>query len=129
MKLFFDTNVIISGFVTKGYSFDVIKDAIYKRQVYYTAQMLTELQRILPSKFSLSDDILHFVLSIIKKYFIKAETSNAVDSVCRDADDDQLLADALANGIELIITGDKDLLILEKYKGIRIISPKEYWSL
>jgi predicted nucleic acid-binding protein len=40
-----------------------------------------------------------------------------------------VLADAVINEIEVIITGDKDLLDLKNYKGIKIISPKEYWNL
>ena len=52
-----------------------------------------------------------------------------VENVCRDPNDNQVLADALVNKIEILITGDKDLLELKKYKGIKIISPKAYWNL
>lgn len=129
MKVLFDANVIISGFATRGYSFDVIKDAVYKHEVYYTEHLLKETQRVLSIKFPLSDKVIHFAIFVIKKYFTKAKTAGTVEKICRDPDDNQILADALMNKIEIIITGDKDLLVLKTHKGIRIITPKEYWNL
>ena len=129
MRLLFDTNVVISGFVTRGCSFDVIKDAIYKHEVYYSEHVLKEIQDILPNKFSLSEGVTHFTVSTIKRYFTKGHTAATVEHVCRDPKDNQVLADALANEIEIIITGDKDLLELKRHKGIKIVSPKNYWNL
>ena len=129
MKLLFDTNVLISGFVSRGYSFDVIKDSIYKYEIYYTNYLLKEIQNVLSTKFSLSDSAIHFAGSVVKKYFIKGKTSCSVEKICRDPNDNQVLADAVINKIDVIITGDKDLLELNNYKGIKIISPKEYWKL
>jgi len=129
VKLLIDTNVIISGITARGYSFDVIKDAIDKHAVYYTGYLLEEIQRILSTKFSLSKDVIHFSIFIIKRDLIKGKTASKVENVCRDPDDNQILADALANEIEVIITGDGDLLDLKSYKGVKIISPREYWKL
>ncbi len=42
--------------------------------------------------------------------------------VCRDPDDDQILSTANAGQAECIVTGDKDLLVLQRYKGIEIVS-------
>jgi putative PIN family toxin of toxin-antitoxin system len=41
--------------------------------------------------------------------------------VCRDADDDAVLALALAAQVDIIVSGDADLLTLQEYHGIRII--------
>ena len=129
MKLLIDTNVIISGITARGHSFEVIKDSTYRHEVYYTEHLLEEIQRILSTKFSLSKDVIHFSVFIIKRDFIKGKTADKVESVCRDPDDNQILADVLINKIEVIITGDKDLLDLKDYKGVKIISPREYWKL
>lgn len=42
--------------------------------------------------------------------------------VCRDADDDAVLACALAAQADLIVSGDSDLLTLQEYEGIRIVN-------
>jgi predicted nucleic acid-binding protein len=41
----------------------------------------------------------------------------------------QIFADALTNKVDVILSGDKDLLSMERYKGIKIIGPKDYWKL
>lgn len=129
MRIFFDTNVFISGALTRGLAFDVIKDTIYKHQVYYTDHLLKEIEEILPAKFSLSEIVVHKAVSLIKKYFLKGKTADKVNKVCRDPNDDQILADAVVNEIDVIVTGDKDLLILKEYQRIKIILPGDYWKL
>lgn len=45
--------------------------------------------------------------------------------VSRDADDDAVLACARAARVELVVTGDNDLLVLGSFQGIRIVMPIE----
>jgi predicted nucleic acid-binding protein len=45
--------------------------------------------------------------------------------VCRDPDDDEVLALAIAAKVELIVTGDKDLLSMKGFAGIPILAPAE----
>ncbi len=129
MRILFDTNVIISGFVSQGYSFDVIKDAANKHKVYYTEYLLKETKKSLATKFPLSDEAINSILNTVKKQFIEGRTAATVEKISRDPKDDQILADAVTNEIDIIITGDKDLLELKNYKGIKIIMPKDYWKL
>jgi uncharacterized protein len=129
MKILFDTNVILSALLAEGHSYEVIKDAMYRHEVYYTDYILSEAENTLKSKFLVSLETRSQLLLAIRKNFLKGVAASFVEKVCRDANDDRILADSLATGIELLITGDKDLLILKKYKKILIIQPKEYWSL
>ncbi len=129
MKILFDANVIISGFISQGYTFDVIKDAIFRHELYYTEYLLKEVQKNLSTKFALSDEAATCIIYTIEKHFIKGKTANTVEDVCRDPKDNQVLADAVTNNIEVIVTGDNDLLELKNYKEIKIILPKDYWKL
>ncbi len=45
--------------------------------------------------------------------------------VCRDPDDDEVLALAVAAQADLIISGDNDLLVLQQFNGIPILTPAE----
>jgi predicted nucleic acid-binding protein len=45
--------------------------------------------------------------------------------VCRDPDDDHVLACALAAQADLIVSGDADLLNLREYQSIRIVAAAE----
>jgi len=129
MKILFDANVIISGFISQGYTFDVIKDAIFRHELYYTEYLLKEVHENLSTKFALSDEAAAYIIYTIEKHFIKGKTANTVEDACRDPKDNQVLADAVTNNIEVIVTGDNDLLELKSYKEIKIILPKDYWKL
>jgi len=48
--------------------------------------------------------------------------------VCRDLDDDEVLAVALAGRVDMIVSGDADLLDLKVYEGIPILAPAEALS-
>ena len=45
--------------------------------------------------------------------------------VCRDPDDDEVLALALAAQVDLIVSGDDDLLVLQTFEGIPVLSVRE----
>jgi len=45
---------------------------------------------------------------------------------CRDPNDDMILECAVVSGAQVIITGDKDLLVLSPYRGTRILTPVEF---
>ena len=46
--------------------------------------------------------------------------------MCRDPDDDEIIATAVAGNCDFIITGDKDLLVVQRFSGIEIVSPREF---
>jgi len=45
---------------------------------------------------------------------------------CRDAKDDKYLELALAAGAGTIVSGDSDLLVLDPWRGVRILKPAAY---
>jgi predicted nucleic acid-binding protein len=49
-------------------------------------------------------------------------------AVSRDVDDDLVLATAVAAAATLIVTGDQDLLVLRRYNGIDIVTPRDFLS-
>jgi len=46
--------------------------------------------------------------------------------VCRDPDDDIVLATALTGRVDYIVTGDEDLLVLKSYHSVKMRSPREF---
>ena len=80
----------------------------------------------------------------MKRHWFKPESQMALDSfianailvfpsstinICRDEDDNKFIECAVDCDADYIITGDKDLLVLEKYNDIEIITPKEFLDL
>jgi putative PIN family toxin of toxin-antitoxin system len=56
------------------------------------------------------------------------EKTIKIDVITEDPDDNKFLSCALAGGADYIITSDKHLLILKKFRGIRIIKPAQFMS-
>lgn len=129
MKILFDTNVLVSAFMTGGSCYDIIDHSVHEHDLYYTAFVMDEFRRVFKDNFRFSKPLIEEFISFINRFFIKGDTSDTVENVCKDPNDNQVLADAVINDIDAIVTGDKDLLDLKNYKGIKIISPKEYWIL
>jgi len=130
MKILFDTNVLVSAFTSHGQTFDIIKDAIYKHDVYCTDYILSEFRQVLTKKFpQLSVRTKALNLFVIERYFIHGVSASEIKSVSRDPEDDQILADALINQVDFLITSDKDLLGLKNHQSVRILAPKDYWTL
>lgn len=48
---------------------------------------------------------------------------------CRDPKDDKYLELALAAGAEIIVSSDADLLVLDPWRGVRIVRPASYLAL
>jgi predicted nucleic acid-binding protein len=46
--------------------------------------------------------------------------------VCSDPDDDKFLACAMAGGVGVIVSGDKDLLEQSGWSGIRVLRPRQF---
>lgn len=53
-------------------------------------------------------------------------TPGRVEPIVRDADDDHIIAAAVEAGVDVIVTGDTDLLDLGSHRGIRIVTPRAF---
>ncbi|MGI9165717.1 MAG: putative toxin-antitoxin system toxin component, PIN family [Pyrinomonadaceae bacterium] len=64
--------------------------------------------------------------SLLRSRMTVVSASKLENPVCRDPDDDNVLAAAISGECDCIITGDKDLLVLKHYQGINIFSPRDF---
>ena len=129
MRILVDTNVVVSGLIAKGACFEILEDLVYSHTPLVTPYILGECRKVLIQKFHLSDTTVKALLSVIDRHFVKGKMSAKLLQVCRDPEDDQIFADALINQVDVILSGDKDLLSIKRYEGMRIVAPQDYWKL
>ena len=84
-----------------------------------------ETRRILTEKFQWSYGDAERLVTAYLQNAIHVTLSGSI-RVCRDPNDDMVLECAVLSGAHVIISGDKDLLVLDPYSGIRIQTPAEF---
>ncbi len=128
MRILFDSNVLISGLLSRqSFIFDLLAKTLKRHSLLYTPFILEEVERVLKNKFQFSDHFVKASLDFIKRQGSRGEKGNKLPiPECRDPDDWQILADAVESHADLIVTGDKDLLTMKSYEGIHILSPRDY---
>jgi len=128
MKLVLDTNVLISAFLWKGTTRQILERIIDGQDKLLTAnEILAEFSSVLSRpKFGLTPGELSYFLSAVTEMSDMIGLSGTIKNACRDSADDKILECALLGEADRIITGDADLLVLRKYKKIKILTPAEY---
>jgi putative PIN family toxin of toxin-antitoxin system len=128
VKTVFDTNVLVAAFLTEGICSKLLVRA-RKRDfdLVLCADIIKEFESILRSKFGVTRSDLSDVRVVVSE--AASEIHQKIDpikSVCRDPDDDIILACAHQAGADYIVTGDEDLLVLKRYNNIQILRPRDF---
>jgi uncharacterized protein len=128
MKVVFDTNVMLSSLLFSGFSTKVYDFCVFRYNVITSDWLLEELEEKLKGKFKLNDEQVDDILNILHERMAVVHPFNDLPDICRDADDNNVLQLADYIKADCIITGDKDLLVLEKYKETQILSPRQFYD-
>ncbi len=128
MKAVFDTNVLLAAFLTEGVCAKLLTRARKQQFSLITCPfILHEFERILTKKFSATKQEKETALALITEATQNVVTpSVTISGACRDKDDDNVLACAVEAAVDYLVTGDKDLLHVKVFRGIRIITPREF---
>ena len=128
MTVVLDSNVLFSALISNGLCSDIFRATVKLRALASSAPLLEEFEGIIARKLTPTPHSKLF-LAGLRKHTRLFDPSPLPQPVCRDPDDDVVLATALAARADIIVTGDDDLLVLEKFQGIRILSPRQFLEL
>ena len=128
----FDTNVIISALLfndsVPGKAF---LRALNQGKILISEALVSELNRVLNrnrfNAYVTRKEREEFLASLINETYL-IEISETIQ-VCRDSKDDHVLEAAVNGKATYIVTGDSDLLILNPFRGIEIITPARFLKL
>lgn len=131
MRFVFDTNVIVSAALLAGsiprQAFD---KALDEGRILISVPVLLELAEVLSrkklNKYLLEEERMRFLAALLKE----AELVEITDAVtdCRDIKDNKFLELAVSGKADCIVSGDEDMLVLNPFRGIPILKPKEFLS-
>lgn len=130
MRVFLDTNVLVSGFATRGLCADVIRLVLAEHQVIIADVVLNELKRVLKHKIQLPGEQIQEILAFLESQTVQPKPRSPSPIPVRDEDDQWVLASALAAKADVLVTGDKDLLdVADEVRNLTITDPRGFWNL
>lgn len=128
MRILIDTNVWIAAIAGSASCHELIEHCRTHHTPLTSEQILNEIFTILQRKLSFLEISAQFATALIRNNTECVKESSAIPMLCRDPDDNHVLAAALGGKAHCILSGDKDLLTLKKIKKIPIVSPKDFWQ-
>jgi putative PIN family toxin of toxin-antitoxin system len=126
MRVLLDTNVLIAAVITQGVCAELLEHCIRRHQLVTSEFILNEFCQHLVRKFAFSGEEVAEAVALLRSRMEVVAPSAPEDPVCRDRDDDVVLATALAGNASCLVTGDKDLLVIKKLGTVDIVSPAEF---
>ena len=127
MNIVVDTNVVISGTFFGGAPRKVLEAVVEKKiSAFATAEIVEEYSDVVKEMIDRKQGRLS--VSVLTPFFqslhlVEADISVTVSC---DSDDDKFIGCAVDSRSYYIVSGDKDLLVLENYEGIEIITAADF---
>lgn len=129
MRVFLDTNVLVSAFATRGLCADVFRHIAAEHTLVTGEVVLKELRRVLRTRIKLPVRTVDAIEDFLREYEVAPKPEKAADVDVRDPDDRWVLASALSAKVDVLVTGDRDLLELGRNAPLRILDPRGFWNL
>lgn len=128
MKVFLDTNVVVSALATRGLCADLYERLLTGHEVVIGEPVVMEVLDILRRKFRADSELLIKVEAELRLLRVIPAQAVAPSLPIRDADDPWIVACALQAGVDCFVTGDAELLALKMVDKLPIISPRVCWE-
>jgi len=126
----FDTNILFSATGWRGNHFQCVERARAGGLWVFTCpELMEELAEKLGTRLHFSPDQVAETLADYLGFLRVIQIPKALTAFCRDLEDNMVLECALEGHVQYIVSGDKDLLELEAFRGIRIVRAGEFLGL
>lgn len=126
MRIVLDTNVLIAAFIARGVCHELFEYCTRRHTLVTSDFVLDEFTQKLVEKFKCAPEVTKEATTLLRSRMEVVTPARLDTPVCRDEDDDNILAIAVTGNCDLIITGDKDLLVLKQFGEVQIISPGDF---
>ena len=128
MKAVLDTNVLISVFLSNGVPRRVFKRVLKGNVVLLMSKpLMREFEGVVSrKKFGFSKEEVARMTGLLWKVGYIVAPEKRINYIREDPDDNRVLECAVAGRADYIVSGDKHLLLLEKFKDIKIVNASQF---
>ena len=130
MRVFLDTNILVSALTARGLSAEVLQVVLAEHDLVVGERVLGELRRVLKQKMKVPDKVIREAEAFLRRQGDVVAGPAARPAIkVRDPADAQVLAEAIAGRAAVFVTGDKDLLDVAAKAPLPILTPRGFWTL
>ena len=129
MKVFLDTNVLVSAFITRGLCAEIFRIILSEHDLILCTHVLNELKDVLSRKIDLPHKQITSILQYLRTFDIVSNHTPPIKIKLRDENDIPVISAALNSLSDIIVTGDKDLIEVSGKYGIKIVDPRTFFQL
>ena len=131
MRFVFDANVIASAaLLAVPFPVRAFDKALDEGTILISVLVLLELAEVLSrkklNKYLPEEGRMRFLFALLKEAELVEITEAVTD--CRDVKDNEFLELAVNGKADYIVSGDDDLLVLNPFRGVPILTPREFLS-
>jgi uncharacterized protein len=122
VRVVLDTNILISAFVFPGGALeDVFRAALEGRFDPVTSPaLLAEFGRVVTSKFGWEPSLAEEAVAQVARISTVVRPTAVIREITDDPDDNLILEAALTGRAAVIVSGDRHLLRLRTWRGIKV---------
>lgn len=126
MKVILDANVVIAAFAARGLCESVLELCLHGHEIMLSEGLLDEILINLRRKIRLPASVVSEIGEFLREHSSMFDPASLPSDLCRDPDDVKLLGLAVSGNADYLVTGDKDLLVLNEFRGTPIITPRAF---
>ena len=127
MRVLLDSNVWLSVLTARrGFCRPLWRRMGMRCEIFSGLPVVREVEEKLVKKFRYSPKRARRLARFVKRHTKQVALAAQPPPLCRDPDDDLILALATQSGCEYLVTGDRDLLVLGRLGNLQIVTPREF---
>ena len=127
IKVIIDTNVFVSGTLWKGTPHKVLELwSEGKFKLVVSVEIVNEYEEVLSNLLNHQQDLVDRILETIRMHSEYVQPVKLPKAICRDPNDEMFLMAALAGKVDYIVSGDKDLLVLNNTLNLNVVNPRQF---
>ncbi|MFM7511969.1 MAG: putative toxin-antitoxin system toxin component, PIN family [Cyanobium sp.] len=127
MRVFFDTNVLVSAFLARGLCADLLRLVLTEHTLVTSEVVLAELRDVLSRKGRLPAQQIDAIETFLREQHVAPSPAQTLELGLVDADDEWVVASAVLAQADLFVTGDQVVLACSK-PPLPLLNPRGCWE-
>ena len=128
MRVFLDTNVLVSAFATRGLCADLLRHVLVEHELVVGEVVIAELKRVLTQRLEVPRPPVDEIERLLRDHEVVHKPRAHLKLGLDDPNDEWVVASASAGEADVLVTGDADILSAADRIPMPVLSPRGFWN-